>query len=145
MHPMNQPRHIIRKSAAIVKDAGDRQLLKSVIDIVGHAGLCGDGSITAGELQRLLSDGSSRISETSRVVNQNGHYGGGFGDIERRSELARALLKMHRTDSEDGNSEPPWYSLARTMLRKGYNVDQVRRTLKKTEQEMDRFLVPAGV
>jgi hypothetical protein len=91
-----------------------------------------------------LSDGTSRISENSRVVNKSGHYGGGFGAIEARAELARHLLKMYRTDS-GGESEPGWHSLAKTMLRKGYSVDQVRRLLKKTEEEMDAFLVPAGL
>jgi hypothetical protein len=141
--PMNSPRYVIRKSSCVVRDAEDRKILKEMIDTCGFAALCTDGVTTAGGLQRLLNDGTARISENSRVVNKSGHYAG-FEDIERRSELARHLLKMYRTDS-GGESEPPWYALARTMLRKGFNVDQVRRTLKKSEQEMDKFLVPAGL
>ena len=139
--PMNSPRYIIRKSTTVVCNDEDRRVLKSAMDTFGAGALCCDGITTAGELQRLLSDGTSRISENSRVVNKSGHYGGGFGAIEARAELAQHLLKMH----VDGSSEPGWHSLAKTMLRKGYSVDQVRRLLKKTEEEMDAFLVPAGL
>jgi hypothetical protein len=142
MHSINQPRHIVRKSSCVVKTAEDRKLLKTALDTFGAGALCCDGITTAGELQRLLSEGTSRISENSRVIAKAGHYAG-FGDIERRSELAHALFKMHQTDGSE--SEPGWHSLAKTMLRKGYSVDQVRRLLKKTEEEMDKFLVPSGV
>ena len=141
MHSINQPRHIIRKSTAVVRNDEDRRILKTAMATFGAGALCCDGITTAGELQRLLSDGTSRISENSRVVNKSGHYGGGFGAIDARAELANHLLKMH----VEGTGEPGWYSLARTMMRKGYLPDEITKLLKITRQELSKALVPQEI
>jgi hypothetical protein len=130
-HSMNTARHIIRKSAGIE----DRKLTKSILNVVGASALCQDGSLNAGELQRLLSDGSSRASESSRLVNKSGHYADGF------IPTGQNLMKMHT----GGGNEPPWYSLVRTLMRKGYLPDEIAKLLDKTRAELSKALVPGGV
>jgi hypothetical protein len=132
MHPMNQPRYKIRKSAPVQRTSEDLKVMKSVMNVVGASAMCQDGSTTAGELQRILSDGTARISESSRLVNKSGHYADGF------TPSTKNLMKMH----VDGSGEPPMYSLARTMLRKGYTREQCMKMLELSESDMSKVLMP---
>lgn len=116
--------------------ADDVRILKSVMNVVGVAGMCADGLLNAGALQAILNRGMHRISESSRQVNKRGHY----GDFEEE-ENTNALRKMHT----DGSGEPGWYSLVRTMMRKGYLPEEIAKLLKVSRAELSKALVPGGV
>jgi hypothetical protein len=109
--------------------------MKSIINVVGASALCQDGSFNAGELQRVLSDGTLGISESSRKVHKSGHYRDPFEPSDNKG-----LRKMHT-----GNGEPAWYSLVRTLMRKGYLPNEIAKLLDKSREELSKALVPGGV
>jgi hypothetical protein len=134
MHSINQPRHIVRKSSCVVKTAEDRKLLKTALDTFGAGALCCDGITTPGEIQRLLSDGAATISENSRKSLGKGHYNDGSNSVQK-------FMKMHT----DGSGEPPIYSLARSMMKRGYLPDEITKMLKISRAELSKALVPASL
>jgi hypothetical protein len=131
---MNSPRYGIRKSSCIVTSDADRRFLKKMVATVGVAALCQDGITTAGEIQRLLSDGAATISENSRKSLGKGHYNDGSNSVQK-------FMKMHT----DGSGEPPIYSLARSMMKRGYLPDEITKMLKISRAELSKALVPASL